>query len=161
MKKFYILLSILIIIVTGCEYGSKTTKKGNNKYINSSLDSDGNVIIDTSDITSEATFINYEVDGVTIQLIVVRATDGTIRVAFNTCQVCNPSPNAYFLQDGDYLVCQNCGNRFHIDEVGVKKGGCNPTPVEELEEDGKIIKINKAYLERYKDKFENWNGPIK
>lgn len=161
MKKFYILLSILIIIVTGCEYGSKTTKKGNNKYINSSLDSDGNVIIDTSDITSEATFINYEVDGVTIQLIVVRATDGTIRVAFNTCQVCNPSPNAYFLQDGDYLVCQNCGNRFHIDEVVVKKGGCNPTPVEELEEDGKIIKINKAYLESYKDKFENWNGPIK
>lgn len=161
MKKFYILLSILIIIVTGCEYSPKTTKKGNNKYINSSLDSDGNVIIDISDITSEATFINYAVDGVTIQLIVVRATDGTIRVAFNTCQVCNPSPNAYFLQDGDYLVCQNCGNRFHIDEVGVKKGGCNPTSVEEFEDDGKIIKINKAYLESYKDKFENWNGPIK
>lgn len=64
----------------------------------------------------------------------------------------------YFIQEGDYLVCQTCGNKFHIDEVGDSSGGCNPTPVEEKEEkDGKII-IPKEYVSSFKEKFENWEG---
>ena len=165
MRKLYIILFISLLFVTGCNYGKQVTKKGNNNYINASLNDDGDVIIDTSDITSLATFVNYEVDGVTIQLIVLRATDNTIRVALNTCASCSPSPNAYFLQDGDYLVCQNCGNRFHIDEIGYKKGivkeGCQPIPLKiQSEEDNKIT-ISIDDIVKYKDSFKVWNGPTK
>ena len=31
-------------------------------------------------------------------------------MAFNTCQVCNPSPKAYFVQNGKNFICQNCKN---------------------------------------------------
>lgn len=161
MKKFLVisLLFIVLFLITGCDAENKIEKNKQQKYISAVLDSDGNIVIDTVNITEDASFINYEVDGVTIQFIVVRATDGTVRVAFNTCQVCNPSPNAYFIQDGKYFICQNCGNRFHIDELGIAKGGCNPTPVDEkIERSDKII-IDKDYVESYKTRFENWNGP--
>ena len=82
-----------------------------------------------------------------------------VRIAFNTCQACNPAPNAYFVQVGEYLQCQNCGNKFHIDKIGEEKGGCNPAPVEEKEETDNQIIIDKDYVATYKEKFENWNGP--
>ena len=125
---------------------------------------DGNIIIDTKDITSVATFVNYKVDDIDrtiIQFIVVRGTDGKVRIAFNTCQACNPSPNAYFVQIGDYFECQNCGNNFHIDKIGEEKGGCNPAPVEEKEEKENQIIINSDYVNSYKEKFRNWNGRVK
>ena len=164
MKKVFIVI-VCILIASGCNYGKQNTKKGNNKYVQARLNSDGNVIINTSDITSLATFVNYEVDGVTIQLIVVRATDDTIRVALNTCGTCSPSPNAYFLQDGEYLVCQNCGNKFHIDDVGfiegITKEGCNPIPVKIMDEKDDEIIISSSFIEEYKDNFKNWNGPLR
>ncbi len=155
MKKFIIMIMMLLSIftITGCG----TTK---NEYKDATLDDDGNIVINEDDITSNATFVNYTTGGVTIQLIVVRASDGTVRVAFNTCQSCNPSPMAYFVQEGDYFVCQNCGTKFSIDEIGIAKGGCNPAPVsEKIEEEGKIT-ISKQYVESYKEKFENWEGKI-
>lgn len=99
-------------------------------------------------------------DDVTIQFILVRGSDGVVRIAFNTCQVCNPSPNAYFVQKGDYFECQNCGAKFHIDDLGIISGGCNPTPViEKTETENKII-IDKTYVESFKNKFVNWNCSV-
>lgn len=129
------------------------------QYIDAAADEDGNIRIDTEQITEEASYINYPVEDVTIQLIAVRAEDGTVRTAFNTCQVCNPSPLAYFVQQGDSFTCQNCGNRFTTEEVGVRRGGCNPAPIEEkTEQDGKIV-IDSGYLEQYQGNFAGWQGP--
>lgn len=67
---------------------------------------------------------------------------------------------AYFVQEGDYFVCQNCKTKFSIDEIGIAKGGCNPAPVsKKIDENGKIT-ISKEYIESYKEKFENWKGKI-
>ena len=162
MKKVFlmIILFVSIFTLTGCESSSDVNVI--NDYITVTADKEGNVIIDTTDITSVATFVNYEVDiDVTIQFIVVRGTDGKVRIAFNTCQACNPSPNSYFVQVGDYLQCQNCGNKFHIDKIGEEKGGCNPTPVEEKKENDNQIIIASDYVGSYKEKFKNWNGPTK
>ncbi len=41
-------------------------------------------------------------------------------------QVCYDSGRGYYVQDGDVLVCQNCGNRFKMSQVSVEKSGCNP-----------------------------------
>lgn len=157
MKKILILVSFLMLIfITGC-----TKEDMQNKFESAILDQNNNIVIEAKNITKEATFINYNVDDVIVQFIAVKGTDGENRIAFNTCQACNPSPNAYFKQEGDKFVCGACGNEFHVDEVGKKKGGCNPTPVEKMETlDGKII-IDGEYAQTYKEKFENWEGPTK
>ena len=153
---YLILILILVLTVNGCSTKTKEVKKQvENKYITVKANEDNNIILDTSKITSTATFVNYNDEGTIIQFILVRGTDGKVRIALNTCQVCNPSPKAYFIQEGEYLVCQNCGTKFHINKIGIEKGGCNPTPVEEKqEEDNKII-INKDYVDTFKSKFKN------
>lgn len=160
MKKLLVVFVLFISILglTGCE-NKDNQKESSNNFITTEVNEDGNIIIDTKDITNDATFVNYEVDGITIQFIVVRGTDEKVRIAFNTCQSCNPSPNAYFIQVGEYLQCQNCGNKFHINKIGEEKGGCNPAPVEEMSLEDEIITISANYVEMYKDKFKNWNGP--
>lgn len=162
MKRLLVIFIAFISILglAGCETKEKQVES-NNKFVTVTTNSEEKIVINTEDITSNATFVNYEIDGVTIQFVVVRGTDGKVRIAFNTCQACNPSPNAYFIQKGEYLECQNCGNRFHIDKVGVERGGCNPAPVDEKEETDNQIIIDKEYVDSYKEKFENWNGPTK
>lgn len=166
MKKFiYIFLIMFIFIITGCD--KKTTESSNetvvdNEYISAILDSDGNVLINSDQITDVATFYNYEFEGVTIQLIAVRASDGTVRVVFNTCQACNPDKNAYFIQEGDYIVCQTCGTRIKIDSIGFKGVGCSPfyIPDEYKNIDGSNIIISKEYIQSFKERFENWEGKL-
>lgn len=85
--------------------------------------------ISIDEITAQASFYPVEVDGVRMEVIAVRDSQGEIRMAFNTCQVCYRSSRAYYEQSGEYLVCQNCGNRFSMDQVGIEAGGCNPCPI--------------------------------
>jgi uncharacterized membrane protein len=94
-----------------------------------------------------------------MEVMAVQASDGTIRTAFNTCQVCNGSPRAYFKQEGKSVVCQNCGNVFSLDMIEVQRGGCNPVPIKKDDkvEDGDTITISGEFLEQYKDLFpSNW-----
>lgn len=164
MKK--LMLVFMLFLLVGCNNSSVILEESYNdensdtKYV-TVFSKDGKIVIDTKDVTSKAIFVNYEVDGVIIQFIVVRGTDGVVRIAFNTCQACNPSPKAYFIQKGDYIECQNCGNKFHINKIGIESDGCNPAPVLDKEIDGDNIIIDKTYVDSYKNKFERWNGPVK
>lgn len=63
------------------------------------------VVIKASDISSDASYYDYDANGTKVQLFAVKASDGTARVALNTCQVCQGSPKAYFVQNGDNFVC--------------------------------------------------------
>lgn len=166
MKKFiYIFLIIFTVVITGCDKKKEDSTKEitvANSYLAAVLNDDGNILINVDQITEVATFYNYEFDGVTIQLIAVRASDGTVRVVFNTCQSCNPDKNAYFVQEGDYIVCQTCGTRIKIDDIGFKGIGCSPfyIPDEYKTNDGSNIIISKQYVESFKEKFENWEGKL-
>ena len=55
--------------------------------------------------------------------------DGVVRAAFNACDVCFLEHKGY-TQDGDEMVCNNCGRRFPADQINVQQGGCNPSPLE-------------------------------
>lgn len=162
MRKLLLIFIFIISIfsLTACS-NKEDKEETKNKFITVEANNEGKIVIDTKDITKTATFVNYEVDNVIIQFIVVRGTDGAVRIAFNTCQACNPSSNAYFVQKGEYLECQNCKNKFHIDKIGEEIGGCNPAPVSKKEELDNQIIIDASYIDTYKEKFENWNGPIK
>lgn len=148
------ILFFALFWVTGCNEA-----ENKNVAIKAQVNEVGDILINESDITRTATFLNYEVDEVQIGFIVVRGTDGTVRLAFNTCQSCNPSPNAYFIQKGDYFECQNCGNQFYIDKIGIEKGGCNPALVEEMTQKDGLITIASTYAKTYIENFRNWNGP--
>ena len=118
------------------------------------------VTIVVADVTEAATYYNYDADGTTVQLFAVRASDGTVRLALNTCQVCTGSTKAYFVQSGDAFVCQNCGNSFAADEVGEEAYGCNPIPItsaDYAEADGVII-VSADFLEGYASSFARWKG---
>jgi uncharacterized membrane protein len=69
---------------------------------------------------------------------VVKSADGVLRAAFDACDVCWPAGKGY-AQDGDFMICRNCGLRFHSTKVNEVKGGCNPAPLERRIENGKLI----------------------
>lgn len=93
-----------------------------------------------------------------MEIIAVRGNDGTIRTAFNTCQICYGSGRGYYKQEGNTFVCQNCGNQFTVDDIEVEAGGCNPWPI--FEEDktttDEAIEISYDFLVESKNIFANW-----
>jgi uncharacterized membrane protein len=93
-----------------------------------------------------------------MEVIAVRASDGTIRTALNTCQVCYRSGRGFYKQVGEVLVCQNCGNRFKVDQVELVRGGCNPIPILEGEKSdlGDSILIPDAFLKKAAPYFAVW-----
>lgn len=114
--------------------------------------------IPVAEIGTEASFFDYDADGVTVQVLAVRASDNTVRLALNTCQVCNGSPYAYFVQEGDEFVCQNCHNRFSSTDVGKVSGGCNPVPItaEDYREENGALIVPHSFLEENAARFTNW-----
>ena len=82
----------------------------------------------------------------TITYFVLKSSDGIIRAAFDACDVCWPAGKGYY-QDGDYMVCRNCGRRFASVLVNEVKGGCNPAPLNRAVENGKVVIQVKDILE--------------
>jgi len=123
---------------------------------------DYGIIIKKKDITAAATFIPYAYNGLKMEIIAVKASDGTIRSALNTCQVCYQSGRGYYKQEGGVFVCQNCGNRFRVDQVEKIKGGCNPVPIlgEDKTDLGDTIGISKAYLASVSPYFQVWKKNV-
>jgi hypothetical protein len=118
----------------------------------------GDMAIPKKEINATATFYQYKVGKVLIEVLALRAPDGTIRTALNTCQVCYASGRGYYKQDGDVLVCQNCGNRFRASQVEIIKGGCNPVPVsgDYKTESADTITISKALFQDAVPLFLKW-----
>lgn len=124
------------------------------------LNDDGDIIIKESEISDKVVYISYEYEGVTIGLLAVKDSNGKVKVVINTCQSCGGSPYAYFVQVGDKIQCQNCGNMFAIDDLdNLEGGGCNPIEIEDKKTKDGIITIGVEQLKELKGKFENWKGP--
>lgn len=76
----------------------------------------------------KAHYYHYKHNGKKIKFFVVQSGDGVIRAAFDACDVCFEARKGYS-QDGDVMICNNCGQRFHVSRINVVKGGCNPAPL--------------------------------
>jgi uncharacterized membrane protein len=74
-----------------------------------------------------------------VRFFIVKSTDGQIRAAFDACEVCNRSKKGY-VQQGDTMVCINCGMKFRTDKINVVTGGCNPIALKKSA-DGNAITI--------------------
>jgi uncharacterized membrane protein len=90
----------------------------------------------------KARFYEYKADSnIKIKYFILRSSDGMIRAAFDACDVCWPEGKGYF-QQGDFMVCRNCGRKFASVRVNEVKGGCNPAPLNrQLVGDALLIKV--------------------
>ena len=93
-----------------------------------------------------AKFFQHQHENFTIKYFVLKSSDGVIRAAFDACDVCWPAGKGYY-QDGDHMVCRNCGRRFASIRVNEVKGGCNPAPLNRSVQDGQVVIKIKDLLE--------------
>lgn len=116
------------------------------------------LVIPISELSTTASFYSVEIEGTPMEIIAVIDNDGNIRTAFNTCQICYSSGRGYYVQSGDKLVCQNCGNQFTINQVEIESGGCNPWPIfaenKTVTEDSVIISYD--FLNESRQIFARW-----
>jgi uncharacterized membrane protein len=119
---------------------------------------DRDLVIPVADLTENAVFYPVDIEGTRLEVLAVKAPDGTIRTAFNTCQVCYASGRGFYKQQGTVLVCQNCGNRFRMSQVETRSGGCNPVPIfpQYKTVTDTAVTISRAYLQEAKQIFARW-----
>ena len=144
------------IVIVGCSSGAESVETQESF----SDTAETGIEIHIEDISTNASYYDTTVEGTTVEIFAVLASDGTVRLAMNTCQVCNGSPYAYFVQEGDYFVCQNCGSEFSTDKIGVVSGGCNPVPItsDNYSEEESIITISSEFLSDNAYRFANWKN---
>lgn len=83
-----------------------------------------------------AHFYEYpSVSGKTIRFFILKSNDDIFRAAFDACDVCFREKKGY-RQEGDLMVCNNCGMKFASNKINDVQGGCNPAPLERHVEDG-------------------------
>jgi uncharacterized membrane protein len=88
-----------------------------------------------------ARHFEYHHGEMTIKYFILKSSDGVIRAAFDACDVCWPAGRGYY-QEGDTMVCRNCGRKFASVLVNEVKGGCNPAPLNR-KVDGEQLVIKK------------------
>ena len=146
MKRFMLILAALLLL-SGC---------GKQETAADPVDTD--LVIPVSELSETIRIYPVTVDGLEMEVLAAKDSDGTVRTAFNTCQVCNGSRKAYFAEEGDLVVCQNCGNSFGREDVGVLSGGCNPYPIfaEDRQDSEDSVRISYDYLSSASGLFERW-----
>jgi len=92
-----------------------------------------------------AHFFSYVAGNKTITFFIVKAKDGSIRSAFDACVACNHAKLGY-RQEGDQVVCNNCGMGFKPTDIGLVTGGCSPIVVNKTI-DGQMIVLTSKDLE--------------
>lgn len=156
---------LAVLTLTAC--GTNSVKDNNtttakkeavSTYVTPEVEN-GEIVIDSGSLSVHPLYVNYDSNGTNVQMIAVKASDGTPRLSLNTCQTCNPSPKAYFVEKDGRLVCQNCGNVFTMDSVGKTTGGCNPMNISYNVVDGNLT-VKTADIDKYAGKFTTWKGPV-
>lgn len=110
-------------------------------------DKGGELLIPISKVNDgEAHYYVYSDKGQEVKFFVVKSTDGVIRAAFDACDVCFRSKKGY-TQAGEFMICNNCGRKFHSNRINIVKGGCNPAPLNRTERGDHLVITVKDVLE--------------
>lgn len=130
IMKFLKYSMVLVVFVVALSFaGNASALFGLGKYTSVET-KDGLVTIPVADVSDgNAHYYIYEKDGFEVKFFLLKSADGIIRAAFDACDVCFREKKGYS-QDGDFMVCINCGQRFHSSRINEVKGGCNPSPLE-------------------------------
>jgi uncharacterized membrane protein len=145
-NKVYILTAVVILVALSIFLFT------NNK--NNFNESEEKIIrIPMQELSTNANFYEEEINGVEVKFFAIKDANGEVKTAFDACDVCYNSKKGY-TQDGDYMVCNNCGNRYHVSGLGTEnkfKGGCWPSYLEsEVNDDYLEIKLSSLEKGMYK-----------
>ncbi|MCX8084420.1 MAG: DUF2318 domain-containing protein [Calditerrivibrio sp.] len=135
-----ILLLILVLFMFGFFGGKYKTVK----------ESNGTISIPIKELeTEKASFYRYKVNDKDIKFFAIKLKDGSIRTAFDACEICYPAKKGYS-QQGEFMICNNCGLKFHQSKIGVIAGGCNPSPLKSTITKDQILISTKELITHYK-----------
>ncbi|HWF39148.1 MAG TPA: Fe-S-containing protein [Candidatus Acidoferrales bacterium] len=96
----------------------------------------GQVRIPLGDLQdSSVHFYTADVNNTVIRFLVIHQTNGNYATALDACQICG---TAGYRQEGQNVVCRNCGATIYLPSIG-ESGGCNPIPVKSQVEAGEVI----------------------
>jgi high-affinity iron transporter len=94
------------------------------------------VRIPLSDLTdSSVHFYSADVNNTVMRFLVIHQTNGDYATALDACQICGW---AGYRQQGQNVVCRNCGATIYIPSIG-ESGGCNPVKVSSRVQGGEVI----------------------
>ncbi len=114
------------------------------------------VVIDKSDITDTVTF--FKVKRLSTKIMAVKASDGSLRLAFDECLSCyyNDGVKSNFEDSGESVICDNCGCETIYDELGLLSDECTPIPLleEYITDNGSTLSISKEFMERCKEMLD-------
>jgi uncharacterized membrane protein len=97
------------------------------------------ITIPLSDLSNKAKFFDYKLsDNKPVRFFVVRSSDGQYRAAMDACDMCYHAKRGYH-QEGDDMVCNNCGLHFHSSQINEKHGGCNPVGLPRTIEGNQLV----------------------
>ena len=137
----FIVLAVVVLLVGGAVWmtGSKTTSSDQIAE-STNTNAAASAVTMPLDLFADGKARHFQyVDGdFTIKYFVIKSSDGVIRAAYDACDVCWPAGKGYY-QEGDYMVCRNCGRKFASVLVNEVKGGCNPAPLNRHVENGKVV----------------------
>jgi uncharacterized membrane protein len=122
-----ILLLLIALLINGCS-GSSTSNAGKSGGLITPVN--GKLEIPVADVNDGKAY-HFKVksdDGTMVTFFVLKSADGVLRAAIDACDVCYRSGLGYY-QEGDKMVCKNCGQKFASNKINVIKGGCNPAPL--------------------------------
>jgi uncharacterized membrane protein len=103
--------------------------------------------------SGKAKFFDYTTSSNTpVRFFAVKSTDGKYRAAMDACDTCFHAKKGY-RQEGDSMICNNCGMKFHSNLINQVSGGCNPIGVTCSVEDGQLV-IKTSELESRKNYFQ-------
>ena len=97
------------------------------------------ITIPLSDLSGKAKFFDYKLsDNQPVRFFVIKSSDGQYRAAMDACDMCYHAKKGYH-QEGDDMVCNNCGLHFHSSQINEKHGGCNPVGLPRAIEGNQLV----------------------
>lgn len=146
MERKMLLLGILGILLLGCTGQGGTAQPKATGQPQESFGDD--VVLLLSDISGTVNHYEHESGGKRVKYFAVEGSDGEVRTAFDACEVCYNAGKGYS-QAGDSVMCNNCGLKFRIDDLGTKNKGAGCWPAYLPHEiKGDYVVIRKADLEQ-------------
>ncbi|HKQ05615.1 MAG TPA: DUF2318 domain-containing protein [Blastocatellia bacterium] len=114
----------------------------------------GDIKIPLADLVGgKAKFFDYALSNKTpVRFFALKSADGTYRAAMDACEVCFHAKKGYH-QEGDDMVCNNCGKHFPTALVGEVNGGCHPIGLQRAVEGDQLV-IKASELESRGEYFQ-------
>lgn len=149
--------AVAVLAVAGCFALSGCGESASSMSTTGSLNG-SNVEFSLVSLDQGPQFFTYETSAGKVGIMAVKDADGNVRAALDTCQVCNGSPKAYFLEKDGQLQCQNCGNLFNYSIVGESQLGCEPTPLPSgsWSVSGDVLSVDEESLAGCAGLFTTW-----